>query len=306
MTTQIAEYQPYAFGELNESDVKTIHETIAKDCNESQFKLFMAIAKSSNANPILGEIHPSVFGGKLTVQFGIDFHVRKAREEEGYLGYDVQLIHEHDEFKMHQERSEDGRYYVVIDEHSWTMPRGRVIGGYAIAYKEGLKPFTVTMEVGEVEHYKSSPIGMQKTMWTKNFNDMFKKHMAKRALKAAFGKSFGDTEDNLKDTISDTPAYEPKQREVVVEVSGEEVRNKSDNVSTTTEKHEEDQINKIKKELKAKFEALGITSKDEINAYMQKHCPIKGDTPNLAELTGLLKIMDNHVAEMNNNYDELD
>ncbi|MDN4525355.1 RecT family recombinase [Fictibacillus fluitans] len=196
------------YGDLTEQDVVTVRETIGKDCNESQFKLFMSICKSSGANPILNEIYPAVRGGQLTVQFGIDFYVRKAKEHESYLGYDVQLVHENDEFKMHQEKGDDGRYFMVIDDHSFGFPRGRVVGGYAIAYREGLKPFTVIMETDEVEHYKKSNIGMQKTMWTNNFNDMFKKHMTRRALKGAFDLKF--EEDGVQ--AETAPSYEPGQR----------------------------------------------------------------------------------------------
>jgi recombination protein RecT len=205
---QLAVYQGLAFGDLTEQDIITIRETVAKDCNESQFKLFMAISKNAGANPILNEIYPAVRGGQLTVQFGIDFYVRKAKEAEGYLGYDVQLVHENDEFQMHQEAGEDGRYFIVIDKHSFGFPRGKVIGGYAFAYKEGLKPFSVIMEVDEVEHYKKSNIGMQKTMWTNNFNDMFKKHMVRRALKAAFGLNFDDGQVQSEEIES----YKPSQR----------------------------------------------------------------------------------------------
>ncbi|PEJ56165.1 hypothetical protein CN692_18740 [Bacillus sp. AFS002410] len=194
MTNQVAiqNLSVLAFGEVTEQDVLTIRETIGKDCNESQFKLFMSIAKASGANPIANEIYPAVRGGQLTVQFGIDYYVRKAKESVGYLGYDVQLVHENDEFKMHQEKGEDGRYFMVIDVHSFGFPRGKVIGGYAFAYKQGIQPFSVLMEVNEVEHFTRSNIGMQKTMWTNYFNDMYKKHMVRRALKAAFELNFED------------------------------------------------------------------------------------------------------------------
>lgn len=274
---------------FNPEDIQTIRETIAKDCNESQFKLFMAIAQNANANPILNEIFPSVFGGKLTVQFGIDFYVRKAKEAEGFLGYDVQLVHENDEIKMHQERDEDGRYYIVIDDHSFGFPRGKVIAGYAIAYKEGFKPFSVIMEVDEVEHYKRSNIGMQKTMWTNNFNDMFKKHMVRRALKAAFGLNFDDGQvENQAD--NGIPEYQPLPRTDVTPSQ------KIIDAPKQPEQPQEDpQITAAKADMKAKFKKIGITTKKAMQDYIAQNAPHIGEHPSLSDLVGLNNLLDMHI-----------
>lgn len=284
---QLALYKTLTFGGITEQDIITIRETIAKDCNESQFKLFMGIAKSLDANPILGEIHPTVYQGKLTPQYGIDLFVRKAKETEGYRGYDVQLVHENDTFKMHQERADDGRYYAVIDEHSWGFPRGKVIGGYAMAYKEGIPPFTVTMDVEEVDHYKRSAIGMQKTMWTNNFNDMFKKHMLKRALKAAFGLKIDETDFK---NDSEFSSYEPVRRDITAEVveSSPEVNK---NASSSDEEQQ------VREKIKEAFKALGIKGKQAQAEYMRSRMNQKGDKPTLQELTGLLKIMELEIEE---------
>lgn len=296
MSNQLALYQNLTFGAITEQDIVTIRETIAKDCNESQFKLFMGIAKSIDASPLLGEIHPSVYQGKLTVQYGIELYIRKAKETEGYLGYDVQLVHENDEFKMHQERAEDGRYFVVIDEHSWSFPRGKVVGGYAMAYKEGFKPFTVLMEVAEVEHYQRSAIGMQKTMWTNNFNDMFKKHMVKRAMKAAFGLRFTDEDVDGKQA-DNIPSYEPQRRDITAEaeaMNGDHVQAEQ---SSQNEPVEDPALTAARQQMAAKFKELGITDKKKMGEYIAKHAKPKGDKPTLAEIKALLKIMDMEIEE---------
>ncbi|WP_336772339.1 recombinase RecT [Paenibacillus sp. MMO-58] len=297
--TQLALYQSYAFGELLPEDVKTIHETIAKDCNESQFRLFMAVAKAADANPIMGEIHPTVYNGKLTWQFAVDYHLKKSKQSNGYKGYDVQIVHEHDIFKMHQEQAEDGRYYAVIDEHSWSFPRGRQVGGYAVAYREGMAPFTVVMDVEEVEHYKKSNIGMQKTMWTNNFNDMFKKHMVKRALKAAFGAGADDSEDGIGEGAGAAPdPYE--RRDITAEANGqqpapevepEKPKNKPTRQADTSEPNDVDPIQAKWDEVGALFAKLGITDKKAQVKYLEDNLRIKGESANVAELTGLVKLM---------------
>ncbi|MGY3716757.1 recombinase RecT [Sutcliffiella cohnii] len=278
---QLAVYQSLVFGELTEQDVITIRETIGKDCNESQFKLFMAIAKSSGANPVANEIYPAVRGGQLTVQFGVDFYVRKSKESEGYRGYDVQLVHENDEFQMHQEQAKDGRYYAVIDKHSWGFPRGRVIGGYAIAYREGFAPFSVVMEVDEVEHFKKSNIGMQKTMWTNYFNDMFKKHMTRRALKGAFDLNFDDDQA----PTNEVDPYEPRQR-VDITPDTKQIVTGEDTVIDP-----EEELTKLWAEIQKKTEAKGV-SKQDLKDYIQEKYKKGAKELTLQQVVGLNKMID--------------
>ncbi|MBO1003148.1 RecT family recombinase [Pseudogracilibacillus auburnensis] len=290
MTNQLQVYQGMAFGELTPEDITTIRQTIGKDCNESQFKLFMSISKASGANPVMNEIYPTVRQGQLTVQFGVDFFVRKAKESEGYQGYDVQTVHENDEFKMHQAKGEDGRYYAVIDEHSWGFPRGKVIGGYAVAYREGFKPFTVVMEVEEVEHLKKSNIGMQKTMWNNYFNDMFKKHMVRRALKAAFELSFDD-DNAVESNENEVPEYKPKERKDITPTQ--------ETIEQPEEKEEsqqEDPIKALRAEMKQKFVELGITTNQAIGEYIKKNKVKLSDPATEAELVGLIQLLDMHIG----------
>jgi len=299
--TQLTQYQQYIFGELKAEDVKTIQETIAKDCNESQFRLFMAVAKAADANPLLGEIHPSVFSGKLTWQFGIEFYVRKAKETDGFRGHDVQLVHENHVFKRYRKRGEDGRYYDDFIHEAEEKEDGSVISGYAIAYKEGMPPFFVYMTVAEVEHYKRSSIGMQKTMWTNNFNDMFKKHMLKRALKGAFGIKFEDASaDNAPDS------YEPTHRRDVTE----EVNAASQSANNqqqpdrpkeqSQEQHKKPEDTKpLIEEVGKKLLELGIIEKPAKTAYFEENGIKFKDpkNPTVAEIKGLIKLLDLHIAE---------
>lgn len=290
---QLAVYNNYLFGGLTSEDIKTIHETIAKDCNEAQFKLFMGVAKAADANPLIGEIHPTVYQGKLTWQFGIDYHIRKAKEMDGYLGYDVQVIHENDTFEYSMERAEDGRYYLSIEKYKGGFPKGKPVGGYAMAYKEGFMPFTVLMDVEEVEHYKRSSIGMQKTMWTNNFIDMFKKHMVKRALKAAFGLRFDDGDGEHE---TGPAAYNSYERKDITE----EVDKASVNQTTPPADESQDEASRLKAlkdKVKRNYAKLGLTDPEGMGAHMQQFCKVKGEKPTEAELTAYLKIMEMQIQE---------
>lgn len=283
---QLQTYQGMAFGELTQQDVATIRETIAKDANDSQFRLFMGVAKTTGANPLTNEIYAAVRGGQLTIQYGYDLYIRKAKEADGYQGYDVQLVHENDDFKLTREKDELGRSYPVVEKHDITFPRGKVIACYAIAYREGLPPMTVPMEVDEVEHFKRSGIGMQKTMWNNYFQDMFKKHVLKRALKQQFGLEFDDQ------TVDDNPAPDaPRERKDIT--PNEEIIDQEP--IQQEEETPEDKVTSLRKEMKKKFIKLGIMDNDGISEYIKKNNVKLSNPATEAELVGLIELLDMHL-----------
>src|SRR5690625_616706 len=286
MANQLQTYQGMSFGELSEQDVTTIRQTIGKDCNESQFKLFMSIAKSSGANPLLNEIYPAVRGGQLTIQYGYDFYVRKAKESDGYLGYDVQLVYENDEVSIKRKTDDQGRSYMVIEKHDISFPRGKVIAAYAIAFREGVSPFVVFMEREEVSHLERSNIGMQKTMWTNYFGDMFKKHVLRRALKGQFGLEFDDQ------TVGNesTPEYKPARKDITP--NEPELDTPAPNTPAQDEVRDETKIEKLRRQTKEAFETLGITTNEAITEYLNKNKVKLSDPATEQEMTGLLEMLE--------------
>lgn len=285
--------------ELTQEDVQTLKQTIAKDLNDSQFKLFLSMCEKTGANPIVNEIHPSVFKGQMTVQFGYDFYIRKAKEAEGYKGYDVQLIHENDEFKVARKQDNEGRSYMVVEQHEITFPRGKVIGGYAIAYRDGVTPFMTLMEVTEVEHLRKSNIGMQKTMWTNYFEDMFKKHILKRALKSAFGLEFDD--NPIESSSNEVPEYKPRERK--------DITPQQEVIDSDQSKQDapEDKTVALKKEMKQKFIQLGIKTNQAINEYIAKNNVKLSNPATESELIGLIQLLDMNLemqAVQNNTDDD--
>ncbi|MED3735875.1 RecT family recombinase [Virgibacillus pantothenticus] len=270
-------------GELTQEDVQTLKHTIAKDLNDSQFKLFLSMCEKTGANPIVNEIHPSVFKGQMTVQFGYDFYIRKAKEADGYLGYDIQLIHENDEFKVGRKTDDSGRSYMAVEQHEVTFPRGKVIGGYAIAYREGVTPFMVLMEVDEVDHLRKSNIGMQKTMWNNYFSDMFKKHILKRALKSQFGLEF---DDQPVEATNEIPEYKPGERKDITP---------NQEVVEQPKEEQEDKMAGLRHQMKQKFVQLGITDNASINGYLKANNVELSNPATEAELIGLIELLDMNI-----------
>lgn len=276
--------------ELTEEDVQTLKHTIAKDLNDSQFKLFLSMCEKTGANPIVNEIHPSVFKGQMTVQFGYDFYIRKAKESDGYKGYDIQLIHDNDEFKVARKIDDEGRSYMAVEQHEVTFPRGKVIGGYAVAYRDGVPPFVTLMEATEVEHLKKSNIGMQKTMWTNYFEDMFKKHILKRALKSAFGLEFDDNPIESAST-ADIPDYNKERKDITPQ---QDVIDQPDK-NNQPEPEPEDPTKKLRVDMISKFKQLGITTKKAIGEYVTKNKVKLSDPATESELVGLIELLDMHL-----------
>lgn len=198
------------YGNFTKGELDTIRQTIAKDLNDPQFALFMRTAHGWGLNPFLGHIHGMAYGGKLSIQVAVEGYEFKAEEnyKDEYLGCEVQLVHENDKFSVRREKDGDTQVLKVV-EHEFGFPRGKVIGGYAIARRKGHPDFTVLMEIEEVEELS------KKDMWKKWFNDMFKKHIKKRALKGQFRLSINEDEPvDQRNPIDATPSY---QQSVIID-----------------------------------------------------------------------------------------
>lgn len=183
-------------GDFTQYDINTMRQSLAAGLNTAEFNLFINTAISAGLNPFLGHIAPVIFSPdnpekrKLNIQVAVEGIEHLARQKQGWLGVETQLIHEKDTFKAKRDKESGGW---IIEEHEIGFPRGRVIAGYAIARREGFKDIYLFMEVDEVAHMKTDY--RSKAMWEKWFNDMFKKHMKKRALREQFGIELDDMEN---------------------------------------------------------------------------------------------------------------
>src|SRR5690606_15233729 len=114
-------------------------------------------------------------------------------------------------------------------------------------------------------------------LWKSNFNDMFKKHVMKRALKAQFGVDIDDhTIEGARESVQEN-AREVQRREINVDeneaVSEEDLR-----VGILNE------IDQLLKEKKMSDYEIDELSKKQFNRVMEKL--------NIQELTGLKRIVE--------------
>lgn len=288
LTKQEEGFAALAWGDLTPTDIGTIKQTYGKGLNDSQFKLYLGVSKSVGANPLLGEVHASVYKEVMTIQYGIDLYKRKARENPDYEGHDAQLVYEKDEFEA-ETVTENGKSYMKVTHKVKGFNRGQVVGAYAIAYSKGKTPYTVIMDVEEVVHFKSSNIGMQKTMWTTFFYDMFQKHVLKRALKDAFGLVLPDENDPMEPAPTGGGSYDGR-----VDVTP--IDDLPDSLPETTPEVEvinaggknNDEVTALRTEMSSLLNKLGV-QKEGIKEYFELNDLTMSNPPTIEEYKAAIK-----------------
>jgi len=297
--------------EYSAEELQVIQNTIARGTTPQQFQLFIKTAQYAGLNPFLNHIYCIVYGqgqnATMSIQISVEGIVYLAKQHPDYKGYDAQLVHENDEFRARKIVHENGQDSWEITTHEISFPRGKVIGCYAIAYREGFRPFVVLMDVEEVQHNLTGP---NSGIWKKYFNDMFKKHVLKRAIKGQFGIEIAEDEVQA-GGVDTVPSYEPQRRDITAEVNAAAANTPPDvpDISTTTEQREgferqltpeeieAQKMDALRKQMNAKFKELGITGKEAKAAYIAEKGVVKGETPTLQELTKLVKLMDIDIAK---------
>jgi hypothetical protein len=296
--SNIQKYTPEINEAFKPEVIQVMRNSLAPTATDAEFVLFAHKAASYGLDPFKNEIFFIKYGNTARIQFAAEAYLAKAREKEGFQPPDTQMVHENDEFKVEMNK-ETKSLEVVL--HEIGFPRGKIIGAYSIAYREGYRPVTVISDIEEVDHMFK---GQNKDNWTKWTSDMYGKFVQQRALKKQYGIEFGDDEIPQPEKGSDSvPEYQPKERRDITNEVNSSQQAQPQSEPPKQEASEEDLIKAARKEMAEKFKQLGITDKDEKGSYIAQYGKVKGKTPTLTEMKGLLKIMDLHIEEKNNNDD---
>lgn len=282
MANQVAVSNTQAVvGSFTQQELNTLKATIARGTTDEQFALFVQTCVSAGLNPFLNHIHCIVYnsqknGPTMSIQIAVEGILSLARRTEGYKGIDAQLVHENDDFKF------DASTKQIT--HSVGFPRGKVIGGYAVAKREGFEDVITLMEVDEVEHMLK---GRNAEMWKTWFNDMFKKHLTKRVAKLQYGIEISEDESIGSNTVDETPSYQPNQRIDItpsqMEIAEGEVVNP------------EEELKKKWVEIKGKIASYDMTEED-LKVLIQEKFEKKAKDLNLQHLVALSKFVDMEYA----------
>jgi recombination protein RecT len=264
--------------------LEVIRTSIAPTATDTEFLLFVHKAASYGLDPFKNEIFFIKYGQQARIQFAAEAYLSKAREQEGFQAPDTQMVHENDEFKM--ARNPETKELEVVT-HEIGFPRGKIIGAYCVAYREGYRPVTVVMDVEEIAHMFT---GQNKDNWNKWTADMFGKHVQQRALKRQYGLEFEDETITSGEPDNGIPEYKPQPRKDIT--PSQEVINTPEEPQQS---QEDPQVTAAKVEMKAKFKKLGITTKKGMQDYIAQNVPNIGDHPSLSDLVGLNNLLDMHI-----------
>lgn len=277
MTNQVAAVNTdKVVGNFTKSELDTIKNTIAVGTSDNQFKLFVQTCVNSGLNPFLNHIYCIVYGGKMSVQVSVEGILSLARKVQGYRGVDSQMVHENDNFKFNAASKE------IV--HDIGFPRGKIIGGYAVAKREDFDDVVTVLEANEIEHMKKST---NKAMWEKWFSDMFKKHLIKRAAKQQYGIEITEDEPISSSAVEDTPSYERRD----ITPNAPEQAPKQIQVDEEEKIDLDEEFKKKQSEVMSKMKEYNI-SNNELQELSQKNFNLTTKELNLQQLTGLIKLMD--------------
>lgn len=272
--------------------LQVIRNSIAPTANDQEFLLFAHKAASYGLDPFKNEIFFIKYGSQARIQFAAEAYLSKAREQEGFIPPDTQMVHENDEFKIAMNK--ETKQMEVI-QHEIGFPRGKIIGAYSVAYREGYPPVTVIMDIDEVAHMFT---GQNKDNWNKWTSDMFGKHVQQRALKKQYGLSFEDV------TISQNDVPQPGKQ------TRRDITPTQEQIEAPIEQPVQTRADELRKEVKAKFKQLGITTKKAMQEYLDKNAPgIDPTTATESELVGLIELLNMNIemlASQSNDADLLE
>jgi len=279
----ITQYTPEINEVFKPEVLQVIRQSIAPTANDQEFLLFAHKAASYGLDPFKNEIFFIKYGNTARIQFAAEAYLSKAREQEGFQPPDTQMVHENDEFKVAMNK-ETKELEVIL--HDIGFPRGKIIGAYSIAYRDGHRPVTVFSDIEEIDHMFT---GQNKDNWKKWTSDMFGKHVQQRALKKQYGLDFGDETITDGDSENRVPEYKPNERKDIT--PNQEVIDKPNQKQPV----EDTEISNARTKINSLFKKLGITTKAGKADYISKHAPNMGENPKLSELVGLQQIIEMHI-----------
>lgn len=277
-------------GNWSIEDVQTMKHTLADGTTDSQFQLFLRTAHASGLNPFLNHIYAITYKGQMSLQIGIEGIAYLAKQKEGFLGYDAQVVYEGEPFKA--TRNKEGVWEIEHEPDVFQDENAKIKGAYAVAFRDGFKPHTVIMKFSEVEHFQKSPIPNQQTMWKRYTADMFKKHVLKRALKGQFGIDIN--EDGAFEQ-SAVPEESYQRKEINSEVTEQKQEQPKPDPKAVKQEPGEDEKQKLQMERMAElFKDLDITTKPQRETYIEDKL---GKPLNTKNITALIKILEADVKK---------
>ncbi|QCT03774.1 hypothetical protein E6C60_3063 [Paenibacillus algicola] len=296
-STQIQEvpevniHQLQAIGEFGLPEIMTMKETLGKKLTIPQFNLFMYQMKRMGLDPSLKHAFPIPYGETIDIRIAYEGYHAKAQESEGYEGVYNQVICENETDDFEAETDDEG--IIVSVKHKIKFPRGKAVGAYSIAKREGKKNVIILMDASEVQKWVKKNPNFWKLDDGSIDPDMFKKHVGIRAIKAQYDIA-AVVEESMEsmNVGSSIPAYESTGRKDVTPAP-----EKLKSPDTGQEDESAARIKALKAQVKTNYKKLGISSPEAIDEHAGEFFKVRGNSPTEAEIKAYLKIMEMQIQE---------
>lgn len=297
MSNQLTVMTPEIKAAFPTEVLEVIRTSLCPTATDPEFLLFAHKAASYGLDPFKNEIFFIKYGNAARIQFAAEAYLSKAREKEGFQPSDTQMVCENDEFKM-VKNLETKEMEVAV--HEIGFPRGKIIGAYSIAYRDGYRPVTVIMDRSEIEHMFS---GQNKDNWNKWTTDMFGKHVEQRGLKKQYGLEFGEDDLSQLDQSPDpyvrkdvTNEVDTHRMQLAPEELAEYDKNKK-NQPTEPPKQQTEDFTDRWIQVGDLLEKLGHKTKTAKSAYINAHFKTKSEATTHADFDKFIKLIEMEIAE---------
>lgn len=180
-----------------------IRATVARECNDAEFVMLLELAARYQLDPFARHIWAAKFqgpSGPASIVVGRDGYLAIAEKYDDYRGMDGDVVRKNDTFK--KSTGPDGP--VIVHEYGEHADgRGRVIGAWAIVYRNGHRP---SYFYAPIEDYKPSGRKLEVSPWSRQESVMMLKCAQSTALRLAFNISgFVPAEEAGLSSASDVP-----------------------------------------------------------------------------------------------------
>jgi recombination protein RecT len=278
-------------GSFNQTELDTLKATIAKGTTNEQFALFVQTCTRSGLNPFLNQIYCIVYNGNagptMSIQIAVEGIVALAKKNPHYKGFIASEVKENDEFEIDAVTGEP------VHKIKGLGNRGKTVGAYCVAYREGMPNISVVVDLDQVNHLINSSIANTKKMWNDYRDDMLVKYAIKRAFKRQFGIEVAEDESVGSESQAVPSPYERKDITAEVNATTEPV--------TAIEPPAAAQVNEItivKADIVRAFRKLGVANKEDQQNVLATEYKPKGEVHTLAELKGIHKTLQLKIEEM--------
>jgi phage recombination protein Bet len=203
-------------------EVRTIYQAVMPGLDPAEFQMVMAMAARYDLDPLAHEIWGAKGKtrdgrpGRVLILVGRDGLLKVARRDATYAGFDSDVVHEKDTFRV--KRSGAGRE-IIHEYEGGTKDRGPIIGAWAQVYQKG---YHDTYFFAPWEEYFPNRAD-DKSPWTKQPSVMIQKCALSLCLRLAFNLSGVVSEEEgaraFEDDVASAAESEDSLSAAVAEIS---------------------------------------------------------------------------------------